>query len=126
MMPHLKLFALGHPRLERDGALIELNLRKAMALLVYLAVSGRPHSRDTLATLLWPESNGREGRARLRSVLHRLNQAISKDILDSGSQAIRLPSHAGLWLDSAAFRQHATAGLAAAQDVFAPERLAHL
>ena len=36
-------------------------------------------------------------------------------------------SHVDLWLDSAAFRQHVTAGLAAApQDVFAPERLAHL
>jgi hypothetical protein len=37
---HLKLFVLGQLRLERDGAPIALNLRKALALLVYLAVSG--------------------------------------------------------------------------------------
>src|SRR6266545_3689711 len=126
-MAHLKLFVLGQPRLERDGGPIELNLRKALALLVYLAVSGQPHSRDALATLLWPESDQREGRARLRRTLHRLTQAIGDDILDSGPEAIRLYSHVDLWLDSAAFRQHITAGLAAApQDVFAPERLAHL
>src|SRR6266545_324146 len=126
-MAHLKLFVLGQPRLERDGGPIELNLRKALALLVYLAVSGQPHSRDALATLLWPESDQREGRARLRRTLHRLTQAIGDDILDSGPEAIRLYSHADLWLDCAAFRQHVTAGLAAAaQDVFAPERLAHL
>jgi DNA-binding SARP family transcriptional activator len=83
-MAHLKLFVLGQPRLERDEGPIELNLRKALALLVYLAVSGQPHSRDALATMLWPESDGREGRARLRRTLYRLNKAIGDDILDSG------------------------------------------
>ena len=127
MMPHLKLFALGQPRLERDGALIELNLRKALALVVYLAVSGQPHSRDALATLLWPESDGREGRTRLRRTLHRLSQALHDNVLDAGPDTIRLHPAADLWLDSAAFRQHATAGLAAdAQDRFVPERLGHL
>src|SRR5262245_62862235 len=115
-MAHLRLVVLGQPRLERDGAPIELNLRKALALLVYLAVSGQPHSRDALSTLLWPESDGRESRARLRRTLHRLTQAIGDDILDSTSEAIRLYSEADLWLDSAAFRQHMTAGLAAAPE----------
>ena len=126
-MAQLQLFVLGPPRLEREGQPIELNLRKALALLVYLAVSGQPQSRDTLATMLWPESDGREGRTRLRRTLHRLNETIGDDILDSGSEAIRLDPAADLWLDSAAFRQHVTAGLAAApQDVVAPERLADL
>src|SRR6266540_7199700 len=75
-MAHLKLFVLGAPRLERDGQQVELNLRKALALLVYLAVSDQPHSRDALATLLWPEGDGREGRARLRRTLHRLNELL--------------------------------------------------
>jgi DNA-binding SARP family transcriptional activator len=48
-MAHLKLFVLGQPRLERDGAPIELNLRKSLALLVYLVVSGRNAS----TTLPW-------------------------------------------------------------------------
>jgi class 3 adenylate cyclase/DNA-binding SARP family transcriptional activator len=126
-MAELKLFVLGQPRLERDGRPLELNLRKALALLVYLAASGQRHSRDALATLLWPESESREGRARLRRTLHRLNEAIGEDILDSSPETLRFSAHATLWLDSAAFREHATAGLAAApQDVFAPQRLAQL
>src|SRR5215207_554461 len=118
-MAHLKLFVLGQPRLERDEAPIELNLRKALALLVYLAVSDQPHSRDALATLLWPESDQREGRGRLRRTLYRLNQAHGDDILDAGADDIRLHSHADLWLDCAAFRQHVTAGLPAPTDPLA-------
>src|SRR5262245_59985610 len=126
-MAQLKLFVLGQPRLERDEAPIELSLRKALALLVYLAVSGQSHSRDALATLLWPESDGREGRARLRRTLHRLTQLVGEEILDASLDAIRLHPRADLWLDSAVFRRHATAGLAAAaQDGIARERLGHL
>src|SRR6476646_9389503 len=102
-MAQLKLFLLGQPRLERGGGPIELNLRKALALLVYLAVSGQPHSRDALATMLWPESDGRDGRARLRRTLHRLNEAIGDAILDSGPEVIRLHPRADLRLDSADF-----------------------
>src|SRR6266545_3796442 len=125
-MAHLKLFVLGQPRLVRDEGPIDLNLRKALALLVYLAVSGQGHSRDALATLLWPESDGREARARLRRTLHRLTQALGVDILDAGPDAIRLHPTADLWLDCAAFRQHVTAGLPAPTDPLAPQRLAHL
>ena len=48
-----------------------------------------PGLHDALATLLWPESDGREGRARLRRTLHRLNEAIGDHILDSAPEAIR-------------------------------------
>ncbi|HEX5688872.1 MAG TPA: hypothetical protein VFX76_02670, partial [Roseiflexaceae bacterium] len=74
-MASFTLFALGQPRLECDDRPIDLNLRKALALLVYMAVTGQPHSRDALATMFWPESDARESRASLRRTLHRLNQA---------------------------------------------------
>ena len=126
-MAQLKLFVLGSPRLERDGRPIELNLRKALALLVYLTLSRQAHSRDHLAALLWPESDGSEGRARLRRTLHRLQDAIGDHIFDSQPETIHLLPSAELWLDCAAFRAHATAGLAApAQEVVAPRRLADL
>jgi DNA-binding SARP family transcriptional activator/predicted ATPase len=126
-MGHLNLFVFGQPRLERDGKLVELNLRKALALLVYLAVTGQPHNRDALATMLWPESDGREGRGRLRRILHRLNEALGDNVLDSSQDTIRLHPDADLSLDSAAFRQHVTVGLSTApKDAVAPERLEHL
>jgi hypothetical protein len=39
-MAHLKLFILGQPRLERDSRPLELSLRKALALLMYLEEQG--------------------------------------------------------------------------------------
>ena len=45
----------GCARVELDGTSIDLQRRKALALLIYLAVSGQPHSRDALATLFWPD-----------------------------------------------------------------------
>src|SRR5215208_5019539 len=125
-MAQLKLLVFGPPRLERDGTPLELNLRKALALLIYLAVSGRPHSRDALAAMLWPESDQREARTRLRRMLYRLGQALGDAVLEAGPDAIRLHPAADLWLDCAAFRQHVAAGLPAPADPLAAERLVHL
>ena len=54
-MPDLKLFLLGSPRFEHAGAQINVDTRKAIALLAYLAITRQRHSRDALAVLLWPE-----------------------------------------------------------------------
>ena len=54
-MSGLRLLLLGPPRLERDNAPVNLERRKALALLAYLAVTGEPQSREALATLLWPD-----------------------------------------------------------------------
>ena len=48
VMVELKLFTFGLPRLERNGHPIDLNLRKALALLVYLAVTARPRAGNPL------------------------------------------------------------------------------
>ena len=72
-MPSLKLFLLGPPRLERDGKPLEIDTRKTIALMAYLAVTSESHSRDALATLLWPESEPRQARAMLRRNLSVLN-----------------------------------------------------
>jgi DNA-binding SARP family transcriptional activator len=56
---NLSLYLLGPPRVELDGIAIEVSPRKALALLIYLAVTAEPQARDSLATLLWPESDQR-------------------------------------------------------------------
>ena len=43
--------------------------RKAIALLALLAVTGREHSREQLADLLWPDADSAKGRASLRRTL---------------------------------------------------------
>ena len=37
---------LGAPRVEHDGGPVEVDTRKAIALVAYLAVTGRRHTRD--------------------------------------------------------------------------------
>jgi DNA-binding SARP family transcriptional activator len=77
-MPHLSLALLGPFQASLDGhpaAGFESN--KVKALLVYLAVeSGRPHSRESLAGLLWPDYPDRSALSNLRSALANLRQAI--------------------------------------------------
>jgi len=73
----LTIRLLGAPQVEVAGNSLALNHLKAQALLFYLAVSGQPHTRDHLATLLWGESSTSEARHSLRSSLYRLRQALS-------------------------------------------------
>jgi DNA-binding SARP family transcriptional activator len=67
---------LGAPQVQVAGKPLALNHLKAQALLFYLAVSGQPHTRDHLATLLWSESPTSDARHSLRSSLYRLRLAL--------------------------------------------------
>jgi DNA-binding SARP family transcriptional activator len=60
-VPRLALYLLGPPRIEREGVAIKLDRRKAIALLAYLAVTGRSHRRDSLVNLLWPDYDSIQG-----------------------------------------------------------------
>ena len=62
-MSRLSLFLLGPPRLQLDGDPVQIGRRKAVALLVYLALTRRRHSRDALATLFWPDYDQSSARA---------------------------------------------------------------
>jgi DNA-binding SARP family transcriptional activator len=75
-MSRLALFLLGPPRVERDGELVRIPRRKAVALLAYLAVTGASHSRDTVAALLWSERDQSGARAGLRRVLTSLRKVL--------------------------------------------------
>jgi DNA-binding SARP family transcriptional activator/tetratricopeptide (TPR) repeat protein len=71
-MLHLRLF--GSPTVtltdpEADDTVVSFDTRKAVALLAYLAVTGRPQSRDVLAALLWPELEQSRARGALRRTL---------------------------------------------------------
>jgi DNA-binding SARP family transcriptional activator len=95
-MSDLALFLLGPPRIERDGEPVEIRRRKAMALVVYLAVTGCSHSRDALATLLWPELD--QSRA-----LTALRKSLGEGWLDVDRETAGLDRAAEMWLDVAEF-----------------------
>ncbi len=71
----LRLLLLGPPQIERDGVPLEVDTRKAIALIAYLAVTGQVHSREALAALLWPEYEQDRAYANLRRTLWSLNKA---------------------------------------------------
>ncbi|HEX2234973.1 MAG TPA: tetratricopeptide repeat protein [Actinomycetota bacterium] len=93
----------GPPRAERDGRPIEVDTRKAVALLAYLALSDGSHRRDRLAGLLWPEYDETHARAALRRTLSVLNKALGGSWLAIDRTTVGL-ERARLWLDVAEFR----------------------
>jgi predicted ATPase/DNA-binding SARP family transcriptional activator/pimeloyl-ACP methyl ester carboxylesterase len=102
-MSALKLYLLGPPRVELDGMPVDLQRRKTLALLVYLAVSGQPHSRDALATLFWPDLDQQRSRAYLRRDLAVLNTSLAGQWLSADREIVELQRLPGLWLDVAEF-----------------------
>ena len=81
-MPAFDLKLLGAPILATsEGGTVTPPLgAKAMALLAYLVLERRPHSREALAGLLWGESPEAEARASLRQALTHLRHALG-DVL---------------------------------------------
>jgi len=104
-MSYLALYLLGPPRLERDGEPVQVKRRKVMALLAYLAVTGQPHSRESLVTLLSPELDASRARNELRRTLSVLNHLLGKDFLVADRETVGLSPLAQLWLDVAQFRR---------------------
>jgi predicted ATPase/DNA-binding SARP family transcriptional activator len=102
-VPELRLAVLGPPRVELDGAAVEVDTRKAIALLVYLAVTGERHGREALAGLLWPDYDDAHARAALRRTLSALSKGLRGGWLATDRTSIAL-DRAGLWVDLERFR----------------------
>ena len=105
-MASLKLYLLGVPRIELDEQLVTIQRRKALALLFYLAINAKSQSRDTLATLLWPDNNQKQARLALNRHLFELREQLGGDWLESDHQTIGLRADADLWLDVDLFQRH--------------------
>jgi predicted ATPase/DNA-binding SARP family transcriptional activator len=102
----LRLLLLGTPQIERDGALVDVDTRKAIALVAYLAVTEQAHSREALAGLLWPEYEPERAYANLRRTLWSLNKAVGHAWLDADQETVTLQRGQGFWLDVEAFQGH--------------------
>ncbi len=76
-MDRLRLAMLGPPEVCHNGRRLTFALRKALALLVYLAVEGGMHPRSKLAALLWPDSEPHAARTALRNALALLRSLLA-------------------------------------------------
>lgn len=104
-MHRLALFLFGAPRLERDEQSVQVDTRKALALIAYLAMMRSPHSRDALATLLWQENDQAHARGALRRTLSAL-KAIDDTWLNADRETIALNPRANLCVDVTKFRDN--------------------
>ncbi len=111
-MSQLTISLLGPFRVEADGeAVIEFATAKTQALLAYLAVEAdRPHRRDVLASLLWPEYPQEKARQNFRKALSNLRQAIrglegdGESFLLIDREMVRFNPACEHWLDVELFR----------------------
>ena len=72
----LELKLMGVPEVRLDGAVVNLVRRGSIALLAYLALSPRAHTRESLATLLAGDNSEEHARKLLSNVLVDLRQHI--------------------------------------------------
>jgi len=108
-MSETRIYLFGPPRIERDKENIEINRRKAAALIAYLVVNAQPYSRDSLATLLWPEHDQSGARGSLRRELSRLKKMLDVPILAIDRETVGLRNEADVWLDVQEFQNRLAA-----------------
>ena len=109
-MRRLRLLLLGSFEATLDDEpLAGIKTDKARALLIYLAVEReRPHRRQALAGLLWPDYPEEGARANLRHALANLRRALKEDenvlpfLLVEG-ESVQLNPESDCWLDVAEF-----------------------
>jgi len=113
-MARLEIFLLGSFQATLDSEpLTNFESDKARALLAYLAIEAdRPHRREALAGLLWPDTPEKTARTNLRSALANLRQVLHEHqartpYLLVTRQTIQLNPDSDYWLDVDAFRDEA-------------------
>lgn len=106
MNQQLEISALGGLTIKQDGAIqTELTSQKAQAMLIYLICTGRPHSREALADLLWPDSPAAQALSNIRKLLTRLRPYLA-DYLLITRQTVAFDRSQPYWLDVAELERH--------------------
>ncbi len=108
-MANLTLRMLGAFSMDRDGRPIRFGYDKMRALLAYLSVEHeRPHRRQSLAALFWPEHDKRTALGNLSQALYKLRRALGDrgaevPLLRVNPQTLQLNPDAEIWIDAVEF-----------------------
>lgn len=92
--PALELQVLGVPSVVVAGRPVRLPLKRAVALLAYLAFNPGPVPRGHLAAMLWPDAAEAQGRTRLRRLLYTIEEAVGGRVLVHDGDALALDAQA--------------------------------
>jgi len=99
-----RLQLLGAPALICEETPVDFPRRKALALLSYLAVTRARHQRESLATMLWPESQSTAAHSALRNLLWSLRATPIAELLQSNRSFVELSENESLSVDVNLFR----------------------
>ena len=106
-MTSLTLTLLGGFQAVVNGQTLRFPTGKIRALMAYLAIEqGRPHRREVLAVLLWPDLPDRQARGNLRLSLHRLRQTLDKASPVLSDSLLTITRTAVQWQPAAAQVDH--------------------
>lgn len=104
-MEGIKTNWLGIPKIERNGNVINLETRKAVALIAYLDLSfSSSLSRENLAALFWPEYDQQHASANLRRTLFSINRDLGPDFITANRETVMINPSCLSWQDVREFR----------------------
>jgi DNA-binding SARP family transcriptional activator/pimeloyl-ACP methyl ester carboxylesterase len=109
----LRLRVFGPLAAEVEGRQAPLPLKRAAALLAYVAFHPGPVPRSHLAAMLWPEAGEAQARTRLRRLVYTVEHALGRPILASSHDGIALVT-GSVEVDALWFADFARRALAAA------------
>ena len=93
--PQLHLQFLGSPQIIKAGVPVTgFITRKAQALFIYLAVTARPHTREALAGIFWPDMPETDAKTNLRKALSNLRKLLPEHLLITRHNAAINPNSA--------------------------------
>lgn len=102
----LKISLLGTPQIHTNGLSLSTAITgRELALLAFLAVTGKPHDRGTLVDLLWNDVSEQQALKNLRNVLYSLRKSIGS-YLDITRQKLALMADNSYWLDVTIFHNY--------------------
>src|SRR5215470_17759228 len=90
LSPAVQLTVFGPPAVVVQERGVPLPLKRATALLAYLAFHAGPVPRAHLAALLWPEASESQARTRLRRLVYTIERAVGQPILRSSHDGVAL------------------------------------
>ncbi|HZP88196.1 MAG TPA: alpha/beta fold hydrolase [Burkholderiales bacterium] len=112
--PASELRIFGVPVTVVQGRETRLPLKRAVALLAYLAFNTAPVPRAHLATMLWPDADETQGRTRLRRLVYTIEEVVGCRILSAQRDCLSLIAES-VEVDALRFAQFARGAVATAK-----------
>ena len=108
----LRVTTLGRLTIAGDGEEVAAlgRQRRKLAVLVVLALSGRPRTRDTLTEMFWGDQDEERARHSLSEALSHVRRVLGRDAIATRQTEISLSPKAPVWVDAIEFERLVRAG----------------